>query len=229
MTIKSIYLASALLVLLMTSACGAKNTAAPDSGSPSAGAGQESSSEAQVPSAGDEDEKGIDTGDPSGSGNPAGSGVNGNAAGSSDDHSGADSDAAGNTEAQTPADSQDNGTKDGGPSGEGDAGKAILIIIDQTPKPTTGNSFDFVINKLPEGYMLTEMQWVSAKHQIKNTLQEAIEHGQNGEDGFYISGDGQFMGFFYPDELKGEEGQVKFAFTNDQGKTLTWQKTITLK
>ncbi|MET3847646.1 hypothetical protein [Paenibacillus sp. OAE614] len=195
MTIKSIYLASALLLLLMTSACGAKNTAAPDSGSPSAGAGQEGSSGAQVPSAG----------------------------------SGADSDAAGNTEAQTPADSQDNGTKDGGPSGEEDAGKAILIIIDQTPKPTTGNSFDFAINKLPEGYMLTEMQWLSAKHQIKNTLQEAIEHGQNGEDGFYISGDGQFMGFFYPDELKGEEGQVKFAFTNDQGKTLTWQKTITLK
>lgn len=229
MTKKSIYMASVLLVVLMTSACGAKNTAAPDSGSPSAGAGQESSSAAQGPSAGNENETGTGSGDQSGAGNPAGNGGNENAAGSSDDHSGTETDTAGNTEEQTPANSPDNGTKDGGQSGETDAGKAILIIIDQTPKPTTGNSFDFVVNKLPEGYMLAEMQWVSAKHQIKNTLQEAIEHGQNGEDGFYISGDGQFMGFIYPDEFKGEDGQVKFTFTNDQGKTLTWQKTITLK
>lgn len=198
-TTKTIYLASALLVLLLTSACGAKNTAVTDSGSPSAGAGQESSSTAQVPAAGGGQDN--DAKDPSGEADQAETGSKDTAAGSSD---------------QSAADS--------------DAGKAILIIIDQTPKPTTGNnSFDFVINKLPEGYMLWEMQWVSAKNQINNTLQEAIEHGQNGEDGFYISGDGQFMGFFYPDALKGEEGQVKFVFTNDQGKTLTWQKTITLK
>lgn len=105
----------------------------------------------------------------------------------------------------------------------------ILIIIDQTEKPIEGNSFDFAVNKRPEGYMLSRMEWKGEKHQVINTLQEAIEHGGNGEDGFYISGDGQFMGFFYPDELKGETGDVAFTFVNDQGKELAWKKTITLK
>lgn len=104
----------------------------------------------------------------------------------------------------------------------------IFIIIDQTEKPIEGNSFDFSVQKLPEGYMLSSMKWISATTEIVNTLQEAIEHGGNGEDGFYISGNGQFMGFFYDDSMKGEEGTVSFTFTNDQGKTLTWKKEITL-
>lgn len=33
---------------------------------------------------------------------------------------------------------------------------------------------------------------------IVNSFQDAVEHGANGEDGFYISGDGQFSGFIYP-------------------------------
>lgn len=33
----------------------------------------------------------------------------------------------------------------------------ILIIIDQTPKPIEGNSFDFGVSKVPEGYALAEM------------------------------------------------------------------------
>ncbi|MGO4548221.1 hypothetical protein AB4Z29_25870 [Paenibacillus sp. 2TAB23] len=105
----------------------------------------------------------------------------------------------------------------------------ILIIVDQTPKPIEGNSFDFVVKKLPEGYALAEMQWKSDKTNIKNTVQEAIAHGGNGEDGFYISGNGQFSGFFYPDSMKGEEGKVTFVFRNEQGKERTWQKSITLK
>jgi Fe-S cluster assembly iron-binding protein IscA len=104
----------------------------------------------------------------------------------------------------------------------------ILIIIDQTSKPIEGNSFDFVVNKVPEGFSLTEIQWLSKKTQIINTVQEAIEHGKNGEDGFYISGNGQYSGFIYPDTMKGEEGQVVFLFKDAQGKELTWKKKITL-
>ncbi|URN92632.1 MAG: hypothetical protein NAG76_12075 [Candidatus Pristimantibacillus lignocellulolyticus] len=104
----------------------------------------------------------------------------------------------------------------------------ILIIIDQTEKPIEGNSFDFSVQKRPEGYMLSSMKWSSSSSEVVNTLQEAIEHGGNGEDGFYISGNGQFMGFFYDDSLKGEKGTVSFTFTNDAGKTLTWEKVITL-
>ena len=104
----------------------------------------------------------------------------------------------------------------------------ILIIIDQTEKPIEGNSFDFSVQKLPEGYRLSSMKWSSPSAEVVNTLQEAIEHGGNGEDGFYISGNGQFMGFFYEDSLKGEEGTVSFTFTNDAGQTLNWEKIITL-
>ncbi|MCM3628367.1 hypothetical protein M3194_13425 [Paenibacillus glycanilyticus] len=115
-------------------------------------------------------------------------------------------------------------------SGSTDASSdEILIIIDQTEKPIEGNSFDFVVNKRPEGYMLSKMEWISDNNHITNTLQEAIEHGGSGGDGFYISGNGQFMGFFYPDDLKGAKGEVKITFANDQGKELSWKKTITLK
>ena len=104
----------------------------------------------------------------------------------------------------------------------------ILIIIDQSEKPSEANSFDFFVQKRPEGYMLSSMKWSSASSEVVNTLQEAIEHGGNGEDGFYISGNGQFMGFFYEDSLVGEEGTVSITFTNEEGQSLTWEKEITL-
>ena len=104
----------------------------------------------------------------------------------------------------------------------------ILIIIDQTPKPIEGNSFDFVINKLPEGFALAQMQWISPDNLIINSLQDAIQHGADGEDGFYISGNGQFMGFIYPDSMKGDVGKAVFLFQNAEGKELTWKKEITL-
>lgn len=104
----------------------------------------------------------------------------------------------------------------------------ILIVIDQTAKPIEGNSFDFVIKEVPEGFSFTEMQWISNKSQVINTVQEAIEHGASGEEGFYISGNGEYSGFFYSDAMKGEEGKVIFIFKDDQGKELTWEKTITL-
>ncbi|WP_246042194.1 hypothetical protein [Cohnella pontilimi] len=105
----------------------------------------------------------------------------------------------------------------------------ILIIIDQTPKPIEGNSFDFGVQQLPEGYALAEMQWISKENLIVNSIQDAIQHGASGEDGFYISGNGQYTGFFYPDTMKGETGQVVFLFKNAEGKELTWKKEITLK
>jgi hypothetical protein len=105
--------------------------------------------------------------------------------------------------------------------------KEILITIDQTAKPSGGNSFDFFVNQVPEGYSLTEMQWISGKNKIVNTTAEAIKHGENGEDGFYITGK-QYSGFIYSDTMKGEEGQVVFVFKDDQGKELSWKKKVTL-
>lgn len=106
--------------------------------------------------------------------------------------------------------------------------KEILVIIDQTPKPIEGNSFDFVVKQVPEGFTLAEMKWNSKKHRIVNTVQAAREHGANGEDGFYISGDGQFSGFIYPDTMKGDQGEVVFLFTDSKGKVITWKKSVTL-
>jgi hypothetical protein len=109
-----------------------------------------------------------------------------------------------------------------------DSGNEILIVIDQTPKPIEGNSFDFVVKQVPEGFALAEIQWISKGNLIVNSVQDAIEHGANGEDGFYISGDGQFSGFIYPDTMKGEEGQVVFLFKDSEGNELTWKKKLTL-
>lgn len=135
---------------------------------------------------------------------------------------------AANVPANQPADTNQS-QADGSGAQQPGSDEEIYVIIDQTQKPITGNSFDFAVNKIPEGYSLSEMEWLSDKNQIVNTVQQAIEHGGNGEDGFYISGDGQFSGFFYPDEMKGEQGKVILRFTNEQGKELSWSKTITLK
>ncbi|MDQ0061703.1 hypothetical protein [Paenibacillus harenae] len=133
------------------------------------------------------------------------------------------------TEATTkPADSSPANT-DAPTDDSASAEKEILIIIDQTPKPIEGNSFDFVVKQLPEGYALAEMQWVSEANMIIDSIDDAIAHGGNGDAGFYISGDGQFMGFFYPDSMKGEKGKAVFLFKNEAGKELTWTKEITLK
>lgn len=105
----------------------------------------------------------------------------------------------------------------------------IDILIDQSPKPIEGNSFDFGVKARPEGYALAEMRWVSEQTAITNTIAEAIEHGGNGEDGFYISGNGQMMGFIYPDEMKGEQGEASFVFENEEGKQLIWKKALTLE
>lgn len=121
---------------------------------------------------------------------------------------------------------QENTSANGNDSTNSD--EQILIIIDQTAKPIEGNSFDFAVNKVPKGYTLAEMQWISKENKVINSVQEAIQHGANGEDGFYISGNGQFTGFFYSDAMKGEEGQVVFLFKNEQGDELNWKKKITL-
>jgi len=109
-----------------------------------------------------------------------------------------------------------------------DSNNEILIIIDQTSKPIEGNSFDFVVSQVPEGFALAEMQWTSEDSLIVNSVQDAIQHGGNGEDGFYISGNGQFSGFIYPDTMKGEAGQVVFLFKDAKGNELTWKKKLTL-
>ncbi len=105
----------------------------------------------------------------------------------------------------------------------------IDIVIDQSEKPSEVNSFDFGIKQVPKGYTLTEMRWTSNTVTIVNSLQEAIEHGANGDEGFYFSGNGQFSGFIYSDEMKGERGKATFVFTNDEGNEIMSEKEITLK
>jgi hypothetical protein len=197
---KYIYLISTLLVLLLTSACGGPS----DTKSP----------ETQAGSTVDTDQGNVV--DPE---TPAAS-QDGTDASADPESNQGDSEATKDPDQEKQNEIQD-------PPAEGD--QQILIVIDQTPKPITGNSFDFGVTKLPEGYSLSEMEWKSDKTEIKSTFQEAIEHGQTGEDGFYISGNGQFSGFIYPDGMKGEEGQVLFRFIDEQGHELTWEKTLTLK
>jgi len=72
------------------------------------------------------------------------------------------------------------------------------------------------------------MTWQS-KHVVTNTTQEAISNGGTGNEGFYISGNGQFMGFAYDPLWKGEKGEVTFYFENEAKEQITWQKTITLQ
>ncbi|MCK8490058.1 hypothetical protein M0651_23120 [Paenibacillus sp. MBLB2552] len=150
------------------------------------------------------------------------------------DPSPANTNSGNNSENSANSGNEANGNQNDTTGNQADANDAangdILIVIDQTPKPLAeGGSFDFTVKKAPEGYMLKEIHWKSKKNDIVNTLEEAIQHGQNGGDGFYISGNGQFMGFLYPDEMKGEEGKVTFVFGNDQGQELTWEKDVTLK
>jgi len=82
---------------------------------------------------------------------------------------------------------------------------------------------------MAKGYALAEMSWKSEKTDIINTTKQVIEHGGNGEDGFYISGNGQFSGFIYDEQLKGENGEVTFVFRNDAGEERKWKKKLTLK
>lgn len=106
----------------------------------------------------------------------------------------------------------------------------VLMLIDQTEDPTkvSTNHFYFHIKQLPKGYALKEMKWKSSQV-ITNSFEEAISNGQTGELGFYISGNGQFMGFFYDPSLKGEKGEAIFTFENENQQQIEWKKTITLK
>lgn len=106
----------------------------------------------------------------------------------------------------------------------------ILVVVDQTKYPgQPEHQFYFQVEQIPKGYSLAEMRWESDKTTIINTTKKAFEHGGNGEDGFYISGNGQFSGFIYDEKLKGQSGEVTFVFRNDSGKERTWSKKLTLQ
>ncbi|NOJ73521.1 hypothetical protein HMI46_23660 [Paenibacillus alvei] len=106
----------------------------------------------------------------------------------------------------------------------------ILVIVDQTKYPGQPEQhFYFQVEQIPKGYSLAEMRWKSDKTTVINTTEQAIEHGANGEDGFYISGNGQFSGFIYDEKRKGETGEVTFVFRNDSGKERTWTTKLTLQ
>lgn len=106
----------------------------------------------------------------------------------------------------------------------------ILVVVDQTTYPgQSEHHFYFQVEQLPKGFALAEMSWKSEKTDIINTTKQAYEHGGNGEDGFYISGDRQFSGFIYDEQLKGENGEVTFVFHNAAGEERTWKKKLLLK
>lgn len=107
------------------------------------------------------------------------------------------------------------------------AKEQVLMIIDQTQEEPP-DQFYFSVKKLPDGYSLAKMAWDS-NHDVTNTTQEAISNGGTGNKGFYISGNGQFMGFSYDSSWKGETGVVIFYFENEAKEQVTWQKTITLQ
>ncbi|QOS98718.1 hypothetical protein JNUCC42_20005 [Brevibacterium sp. JNUCC-42] len=107
---------------------------------------------------------------------------------------------------------------------------SILMIVDQSlEEPNPANHFYFQVKQLPEGYSLDKMQWKSDKTTIITTIQQAFENGASGGEGFYISGDGQFSGFFYNPKMKGEKGGVTFYFKNEEENQLEWKKELTLK
>lgn len=107
------------------------------------------------------------------------------------------------------------------------AKEQVLMIIDQTQEEPP-DQFYFSVKKLPDGYSLAKMAWQS-NHDVTNTYQEAISNGGTGNKGFYISGNGQFMGFSYDSSWKGETGEVILYFENEAKEQVTWQKTITLQ
>ncbi|WP_194841640.1 hypothetical protein [Sporosarcina obsidiansis] len=74
----------------------------------------------------------------------------------------------GASDEKPPETNQGNGTKTEDSSA--DPEKELLIIIDQTPKPTVGNSFNFVVKQVPEGFSLAELQWISKDNRIVRPL-----------------------------------------------------------
>ncbi|MFS0872598.1 hypothetical protein [Paenibacillus xylanilyticus] len=109
------------------------------------------------------------------------------------------------------------------------ADKPITISIDQSDKPTENKSFNFSVNQVPEGYTLSELRWTSNQITIVNTPAEAIQHGGDGKEGFYISGNGQFSGFKYTDEMKGERGKITLVYENEAGQEIMAEKEVELK
>ncbi len=105
----------------------------------------------------------------------------------------------------------------------------VLVVLDQTEMPIESGGLTFSFKKIPEGYALSEMQWKGEREAIVTTYEQARENGASGGEGFYISGDGQFSGFLYPNIQKGEAGEISFLFANDVGQEVTWSKEITLQ
>ena len=91
------------------------------------------------------------------------------------------------------------------------------FFFSATRMPNTAFCFILTYPKAGETY----------EEQTKHDLDR--ERGGTGGDGFYISGNAQFSGFFYPDEMKGEKGEVSFPFKNDAGEERTCKKEMTLK
>ncbi|WP_037288548.1 hypothetical protein [Saccharibacillus sacchari] len=113
--------------------------------------------------------------------------------------------------------------------GAEDEDSQILVVLDQTEMPIESGGLTFSFKKIPQGYALREMQWHGEGDPVITTYEQARENGASGGDGFYISGDGQFSGFLYPNEQKGEQGEISFVFSNDAGQEATWSKEITLQ
>ncbi|UHA75273.1 hypothetical protein [Paenibacillus sp. 481] len=114
---------------------------------------------------------------------------------------------------------------------DGVSADEVVIKIDQDA-PTLNHMFWFSIEKLPKGFVLSEMEWKSDMLSVRNTYEIARENGATGEaPGFFISGDGRTMGFDYNEEMKGEQGTFTLTFESDKEKSivLVWDEQLTLK
>lgn len=97
-----------------------------------------------------------------------------------------------------------------------------------TDSDSATRSFQFFFGKTPAGYSLSRMEWKTKTSSVQNSYEQAKENGENGNLGFYISGNGQFSGYFYEKKSSGEKGTLILTFKDSKGKSLTWQKGLTL-
>ncbi|CAM3454555.1 MULTISPECIES: hypothetical protein [Saccharibacillus] len=105
----------------------------------------------------------------------------------------------------------------------------ILVVLDQGDMPIEIGGLTFGFKRIPEGYALQAMKWQGKGDPVVSTFEEAVEKGRSGGEGFYISGDGQYSGFLYPNTQKGEQGEISFSFANDAGQEISWTKSLTLR
>jgi len=105
-----------------------------------------------------------------------------------------------------------------------DEGQVDITIVQQGP-----GQFFVRLNKFPEGYLVSNLDWTGPGYSEAATFDEAVKNGQEGNNGFYASSDHRNFGFIYDGHIAGEEGKFTLTFRNQAGDELTWYKDLTLQ